>query len=64
MVKNKFKLNLRRNEAASKPRKEFIPKTLADLPMSMGGEPTMHQPGRTTPSSLGDGFNGLFDCTS
>lgn len=52
-------LHDKRNEAASKPRKEFIPKTLADLPMSMGGEPTMHQPGRTTPSGLGDGFNGM-----
>ena len=61
ILKNKCNQTFRRNEAASKPRKEFIPKTLADLPMSMGGEPTMHQPGRTTPSGLGDGFNGLFN---
>lgn len=47
----------RRNEAASKPRKEFIPKTLADLPMSMGGE-MMSSTGRTTPSGLTDGLNG------
>jgi hypothetical protein len=48
----------RRNEAASKPRKEFIPKTLADLPMSMGGE--MISTGRTTPSGLTDGLNGIL----
>lgn len=50
-------LHDKRNEAASKPRKEFIPKTLADLPMM--GESMMHQPGRTTPSSLTDGLNGM-----
>ncbi|XP_046460260.1 endophilin-A-like isoform X3 [Daphnia pulex] len=51
-------LHDKRNEAASKPRKEFIPKTLADLPMSMGGE-MMSSTGRTTPSSLTDGLNGM-----
>nr|CAH0099324.1 unnamed protein product [Daphnia galeata] len=50
-------LHDKRNEAASKPRKEFIPKTLADLPMSMGGE--MISTGRTTPSGLTDGLNGM-----
>ncbi|XP_057372331.1 endophilin-A-like isoform X6 [Daphnia carinata] len=51
-------LHDKRNEAASKPRKEFIPKTLADLPMSMGGE-MMSSTGRTTPSSLTEGLNGM-----
>lgn len=51
-------LHDKRNEAASKPRKEFIPKTLADLPMSMGGE-MMSSTGRTTPSGLTDGLNGM-----
>ncbi|XP_032790490.1 endophilin-A isoform X7 [Daphnia magna] len=51
-------LHDKRNEAASKPRKEFIPKTLADLPMSMGGE-MISSTGRTTPSSLTEGLNGM-----
>lgn len=45
----------RRNEAASKPRKEFVPKTLADLPLMGEG---MTGTGRTTPG-LADGLNGI-----
>lgn len=56
---NVFSLPGRRNEAASKPRKEFIPKTLADLP-SMGGD--LHH-GRTTPSGLTDGLNGTSNAS-
>jgi len=55
-------LHDKRNEAASKPRKEFIPKTLADVTgmSSMGEMSTLQQPGRTTPSSgVGDSLNGM-----
>ena len=47
----------RRNEAASKPRKEFVPKTLADL--NLNGEATTQHQGLTTPTpGLNDGLNG------
>jgi len=50
-------LHDKRNEAANKPRKEFIPKTLADV---TGELSMMHQAGRTTPSSgLTDNLNGV-----
>lgn len=50
-------LHDKRNEAANKPRREFVPKTLADLPMSSSGDPSA---GRTTPSSqFNDGLNGV-----
>jgi len=51
-------LHDKRNEAASKPRKEFVPKTLADL--NLNGEATTQHQGLTTPTpGLNDGLNGL-----
>jgi len=55
-------LHDKRNEAASKPRKEFIPKTLADVTgmPSIGEMSSLQQPGRTTPSSaVTDNLNGV-----
>jgi len=55
-------LHDKRNEAASKPRKEFIPKTLADVTgmASLGEMSSLQQPGRTTPSSgVSDNLNGV-----
>lgn len=53
-------LHDKRNEAANKPRKEFIPKTLADVTNVELSSHNLPAAGRTTPSSgLTDGLNGV-----